>query len=527
MKNAIVVLFVILGATAFAANDQEAIERWWAHVTYLADDKLQGRQTGSDGHKQAARYVVDHFKKAGLKPGGTDGYLQPVQLVSRKVVEPKCSLALVRDGVEEPIRLGEEAMLNMRVDHAPSFGAPMVFAGYGLVMPELKYDDLAGLDLRGKVAVVLIGQPPGLSGPLVSHYQRARSQSLRAAGAEGTISVQNPGNQEIPWARQMPMRFFPQMSLMDPALDEGTGQLFSAAFNPAYAEKLFAGSGHTFKEIVDLANANKPLPRFPLKGNIKSRVTMEKRELTSDNVVGILPGTDPTLMNEYVVLSAHLDHVGVASEPVNGDNVFNGAMDNASGIASLLEIARDAAKTGGLKRSIAFLAATGEEHGHLGSRYFVLKPPQAVSEVVTNLNVDMFLPLFPLRSLAVVGLEESDLGDDLRRVGAKANLPVLADPEPERNIFIRSDQYSFIRAGIPALSMRVGFSRDSAEHQLVKKWLTERYHGLSDEITQPLDKQAAVDFNRVYVDLLEAIANRPTRPAWNDTSFFKRFAQGN
>jgi Zn-dependent M28 family amino/carboxypeptidase len=135
--------------------------------------------------------------------------------------------------------------------------------------------------------------------------------------------------------------------------------------------------------------------------------------------------------------------------------------------------------------------------------------------------------LFPLRSLAVVGLEESDLGDDLRRVGAKANLPVLADPEPERNIFIRSDQYSFIRAGIPALSMRVGFSRDSAEHQLVKKWLTERYHGLSDEITQPLDKQAAVDFNRVYVDLLEAIANRPTRPAWNDTSFFKRFAQGN
>jgi hypothetical protein len=430
MKHLIAPLLVMFGVMAFAAGDQEAIGRWWAHVTYLADDKLQGRQTGSDGHKQAARYVADHFKRAGLKPGGTDVYMQPVQLVSRRVVEDKCRLAIVRDGIEEPIRLGEEAMLNMRVDHAPSLEAPMVFAGYGLVMPELKYDDLAGLDLRGKVAVVLVGQPPGLSGPLVSHYQRARSQSLRAAGALGTISIQNPRNLEIPWARQMPMRFFSQMSLLDPALDESTGQLFNASFNPEYAEKLFAGSGHIFKEIIDLVNANKPLPRFPLKGTIKSRVTMEKQQLTSDNVVGILPGTDPKLMNEYVVLSAHLDHVGVASEPVNGDRVFNGAMDNASGIASLLEIARETAKTGGLKRSIAFLAATGEEHGHLGSRYFVLKSPQAVSALVANLNIDMFLPLFPLQSLAVVGLEESDLADDLRRVGAKANVDVRTDPEP-------------------------------------------------------------------------------------------------
>jgi hypothetical protein len=258
MKNAIVVLFVILGATAFAANDQEAIERWWAHVTYLADDKLEGRQTGSDGHKQAAQYVADHFKRSGLKPGGTDGYLRSVELVSRKVVEEKSSLALVRDGIEEPIRLGEEAMLNMRVDHAPSLEAPMVFAGHGLVMPELHYDDLAGLDLRGKVVVVLTGPPPGTSGPLVSHYQRTRWQSLRSAGALGTIPFPNPRNIEIPWARQMPMRFLPEMTLL-----------------------------------------------------------------------------------------------------------------------------------------IAFVAVTAEEHGLLGSLYFALRPPPAVRKIVANLNMDMFLPLFP------------------------------------------------------------------------------------------------------------------------------------
>lgn len=522
MKRLAFVALVLIGAPAPHAQ-QSDIDRWWAHIVYLSDDSMQGRQTGSPEHRKAAEYVAEQLRKAGLKPGAGRGYLQPVDFVSRQVVEDKSSLAIVRDGIEEPIKLGEEAMLNMRVDHAPSVDAPMVFVGYGLVVPEIKHDDLAGVDLKGKVAVVVTGLPPGSEGPLGSHYSQHRWQGLRAAGAIGTLQIQNPRGQDVPWERQMPTRFLPQMVLADPAMDDGAGQLLNAPVNPAHAEKLFTGSGHTFKEILDLANTGQPLPRFPLNGNIRSRVTVTRTPSRSDNVVGILPGTDPKLKNEYVVITAHLDHLGVGN-PVNGDGIYNGAMDNASGIATLIETAAAAPKKG-FKRSVVFLAVTAEEKGLLGSRYFANNPTVPAYGIVANLNTDMFLPLFPMKSLIVAGIDESDLAADLRQAAQPAGIEVIADPEPERNAFTRSDQYSFIRRGIPALSLKVGFVKNSPEHEIVRKWRTERYHGVKDDITQPVDKRAAVDFNRLYVKVVEAVANRPTRPAWNRESFFKRFAQ--
>jgi Zn-dependent M28 family amino/carboxypeptidase len=489
---------------------------------------MQGRQTGSPEHRKAAEYVAEQFRKAGLKPGGLNAgpamaaYLQPIDFVTRQIDEEKSSLAIVRNGVEEPIKLGEEAMLNMRVDHAPSVDAPMVFAGYGLVIPEIKHDDLSGLDLKGKIAVVVTGLPPGSEGPLGSHYSQGRWQALRAAGAIGTLQIQNPKGQDVPWERQMPTRFLPQMAIDDPSMDDGAGQVLNAPVNPAHAEKLFTGSGHTFKEILELANSGKPVPRFALQGNLRAKVAVNRTRSRSDNVVGILPGTDPKLKNEYVVVTAHLDHLGVALQ--GEDRIFNGAMDNASGIATLIETAAAAAAKKGFKRSIAFVAVTAEEKGLLGSRYFATNPTVPARGVIANLNTDMFLPLFPLKSLIVAGIEESDLAADLRKVAQQTGIEVMPDPEPERNAFTRSDQYSFIRRGVPALSLKVGFVRDSPEHEIVKKWRTERYHGVRDDISQPLDKQAAVDFNRLYLKVVEAVANRATRPSWNSDSFFKRFA---
>ncbi len=524
MKRRIAAALLVIAVPVVRAQ-QGDVERWWAHVVYLSDDSMQGRQTGSPEHRKAAEYVAEQFKKAGLKPGAGSGYLQEVEFVSRQIVEEKSSLAIVRDGAEVPIKLGEEAMLNMRVDHAPTLDAPMVFAGYGLVIPEIKHDDLAGLDLKGKVAVVLTGLPPGSEGPLGSHYSQARWQTLRAAGAIGTLQIQNPKGQDVPWERQMPTRFLPQMALADKSMDEGAGQLLNAPVNPAHAEKFFAGSPHTFKEILELANAGKPLPKFALNGRIRSSVTVTRTPSRSDNVVGILPGADSKLRNEYVVVTAHLDHLGVAGRG-EGDRIYNGAMDNASGIATLIETAAAAAaKKGGFKRSIAFVAVTAEEKGLLGSRYFAHNPTIPARGMIANLNTDMFLPLFPLESLIVAGIDESDLAADLRKVAEKTGIEVTADPEPERNAFTRSDQYSFIRRGIPALSLKVGFVRDSPEHETVKKWRTERYHGVSDDIAQPIDKQSAVDFNRLYLQVVEAVANRATRPSWNRDSFFKRFAQ--
>lgn len=499
-------------------------QSWWAHIQFLADDKLQGRDTGSEGHRVAAQYVADNFKRAGLKPAGTSGYIQTVGLHSRRIVEEESSLALVRNQQAEPIILGDEATFSLRVNQAPHTEAPIVFIGYGLSVPEMNYDDLKGLDLRGKVVLLLTGGPPTIPGPLLAHYQSTRWAGLKRAGALGVISIANPKGMDIPWDRSKLARFMPAMALADASLDETVGQQLAVSINPARAEKLFTGSGHTFAEMLELANAGKQLPTFALPAAIRATVKMATSEIESQNVVGLLPGTDPKLKNEYVVVSAHLDHVGVG-QPINGDSIYNGAMDNASGVATLLETALTLHRTQKhFRRPVIFLAVTAEEKGLLGSRYYAAHPTVPAAAIVANVNVDMFLPLYPLRGLIVQGLEESNLADDLRGVGGRLGIKILSDPEPERNSFIRSDQYSFIRHGVPAVALKVGYTKGSPEQEIARRWRTERYHAPSDDLNQPLDFQAAADFNRAYLLVVESVANRAARPQWNSDSLFRRFA---
>ncbi len=511
---------VLLVDTAKVVTQAPA-ERWWAHVAFLADDRMKGRETGSPEHREAAEYIARHFKEVGLQPGGTDGYFQSVPFRSRSIVEARSSLALVRGADVVPVVLGDEATFSMRIEPAAHIEAPIVFGGYGLQVPEAKHDDLAGLDLKGKVVLLLTGGPSSIPGPLLAHYQNTRWSYLKRAGVIGVISIQNPKGQDIPWERSKLARFLPSMAIADPALDETSGQQLAVTVNAATAEKFFTGSGHRFAELLELSNAGQVLPRFAIPASIRATVTIDAHSLRSDNVVGILPGNDPGLKNEYIVVSSHLDHVGTGTG--TGDVIYNGAMDNASGIATLIETARAAAAKKSFKRSIIFLAVTAEEKGLLGSRYYASKPTVPSRAMVADLNTDMFLPLFPLHSLVVQGLEESDLAADLRNTARPMGIEVYSDPEPERNAFVRSDQYSFIRAGIPSISLKVGFVKGSPEHETVKKWRAERYHAPSDDLAQPIDRQAAEDFNKVYVALLEAVANRATRPAWNDDSFFKRF----
>ncbi len=523
MRQVVVALAIVMGTAAVAG--QQPAEKWWAHIAFLASDAMKGRDTGTSEHRKAAEYIADQFKRAGLEPGGTKGYFQPVAFRSRRINEEQSSLALVRSGAAEPVVLGDEATFSMRIEPAPSVEAALVFAGYGLQVPEVKHDDLAGLDLDGKIVVLLTGGPSHIPGPLLAHYQSTRWDYLKKSGAVGTISIQNPKGQDIPWDRSKLSRFMPAVAIADPSLDETFGQQVAITFNAARAEKLFTGSGHTFAEILALSNDGKVLPRFMLPSRARVKVAITATKVESDNVIGVLRGTDPALRNEYVAISAHLDHVGVG-EPINGDSIYNGAMDNASGIATLIETAAAAAAArGGFKRSIVFAAVTAEEKGLLGSRYFANRIPMQAGTIVANLNTDMFLPLFPLKSVVVQGLEESDLANDLKKVARPLAIEVLSDPEPERNAFVRSDQYSFIKTGVPALSLKVGFTRDSDEHQIVKRWRTERYHAPSDDLDQPVDRKAAEEFGKVYLALVAEVANRPTRPQWNQDSFFKRFAK--
>ena len=289
------------------------------------------------------------------------------------------------------------------------------------------------------------------------------------------------------------------------------------------AAAVLAGSGHTLEDLGQLVADNKPLPRFALPGTLKARAALTREPIPSTNVVGVLEGSDPALKSEYVVMSAHLDHVGIG-RAVNGDAIYNGAMDDASGIASVIETAR-LLKASGVKtrRSVIFLAVTAEEKGLLGSRYFAGRPTVPARQIVADINLDMFLPLYALKVIEVQGLAESSLGESVRAAAKTLGVEVQTDREPEQNRFIRSDQYSFIRRGVPALAFKFGYEFGSPEETIRRNWVRDVYHKPDDDTKQTVNLEAAATFNRVIMTLLQRVANDTARPTWNPDSFFKRF----
>ena len=502
-------------------------QSWWAHVKFLADDNLEGRETGSEGLRKAESYAVDQFSKAGLQPAGTNGFYQPVKFISRQIVEKDSSAALVVSGKAEPLTLGDDAYFGTRAElSSEEITAPLVFVGYGLKIPEKNHDDLSGLDLHGKIVVYLAGSPSEIPTALSAHYQTVgeRWKSLKQAGVIGTITIPNPASMDIPWSRMSLNRAHPSMDLANSEFNETRGLKMAMTFNPAQAEKLFAASGHTFEEIAALGKDRKPLPRFPLRVSLKAHTTVKTSPVESANIIGKLPGKDPALKSEYVVISAHIDHIGIG-EPVNGDRIYNGAMDNASGVAVLLDLAAQFnARPEQLRRSILFVVVTAEEKGLLGSKYFAAHPTVPPKSMIADINLDMFLPIVPLKVLKVPGLAESDLGDRAREAAQLFGVRVQPDPEPLRNVFIRSDQYNFIRHGVPALKLDVGFDSGSPEQKIFKDWLTNRYHAPSDDLGQPVDLASAGLYEDVVRQLLISVANADARPQWKPDSFFRRYA---
>jgi Zn-dependent M28 family amino/carboxypeptidase len=500
---------------------------WWEHVKFLADDKLEGRETGSEGLRTADAYIVDQLTKAGLQPAGVNGFYQPVKFVSREILEKDSSAALVFAGKVEPLVLGDDTYFNTRFDLASEeISAPLVFAGYGLKIPEMNYDDLAGLDLKGKIVVYLAGSTAETPTALSAHNQTIgeRWKSLRQAGVIGVVGIPNPASMDIPWSRMSVNRAHPSMDLVGEEFNETAGLKTSLTFNPAQAEKLFTGSGHTFAEIAELGKDRKPLPRFPLSVSLRCHAVLRSTPVESANVVANLPGSDPVLKNEYVVLSAHVDHVGIGA-PINGDRIYNGAMDNAAGTAALLDIGASwQAKEAHPRRSILFVFVTAEEKGLLGSKYFAAHPTVPAKSMIADVNIDMFLPIIPLKVLKVQGLAESDLGDRAREAAQAFGVRAQADPQPLRNAFIRSDQYNFIRHGIPAVKLDVGYDPGSPDEQIFKDWLSTRYHAPSDDLAQPVDRATAATYEDVVRHLLVSIADTEARPRWKPDSFFRRYA---
>ncbi len=511
------------------ANWEAAAAAWWSHVQFLADDKLEGRKTGTPGYDKAVAYVEEQFRAIGLKAAGSKGYQQPVALVPTTLDATHSSLAIKTATGTVPFDLGHDMFLSPHVESGAPVSAPMVFIGYGLRIPRKHIDDLSGTDLKGKIAVFYNAAPEHLQGPqrAYARSQDQRWKQLRDAGAIGVISLMSPrvvpGTEKMTPAQQeaaQPQRAVgPSLLFADPDLDTLKGMRVGVSGNPSGYDKLLAGSGHTYKELKALADAGKPLPHFDIPGTLEAQTTVTKGpEIHASNVIGLLEGSDSRLKHEYVVVSAHLDHLGIGRE-INGDKLYNGAMDNASGVASVIECAKILSGQPRPRRSLLFIALTGEELGELGSQYFATKPTVPRKDIVADLNMDMYLPLFPLRFLEVQGMGESTLGNDARGAFQANDIEVQYDKQPDENRFVRSDQVNFVKQGIPALAFKFGWTPDSPEMKTFNDWVATRYHKPSDDLNQPVDKVAAAQFTSVLAQLMVRVANGP-RPEWYPESSF-------
>lgn len=467
--------FVVLGSILLMAADppDEATKRWWNHVKILAADDMEGRDTGSEGYKRAERYVVEQFENAGLKPAGENGYLQTVPLRAVRLNKDESSMALVSGETVKLLRIYHDITITPRVGMPLSVEAPLVFAGDGAT------------DFQGKVAVTIAGVRP------------------RTAGAIGTLTIDNP--RAIEPAR-WPVAYATVMSIAGVERPGGPG--VSMRFHSAQADRLFAGSGHTFAELLELAVAKKPLPTFPLKESIRWKLKIEAEDLKSDNILAVLPGRT----DEYVAVSAHLDGYGFG-EPVNGDGLYNGAFDDSAYVAELIELAHlHKGKTP--RRGLLFCVFTGEEKGLLGSAYFTSHFTIPKEKIVADINLDYLRPIFPLKILTTLGLRESTLGEAVRKAAEPLGIRIQDDKEPERGLFRRSDQYNFIRNGIPGVAFIFGYENGSPEEATYRKWYAERYHRPSDDVNQPVDFAAAAKFNRFFEALVDQVSNAEEKPRW-------------
>jgi hypothetical protein len=517
-------LLALLVTSAADAAESKAATQWWADITALAGDDMEGRMTGSAAYLRAADYVTSRFKAIGLTPAGTSGFLQPVAMESQTVDQHASTAELVAaDGHVTPLNVGTDTRIGAGGAPAPeTVDAPLVFLGYGLHLPDQGYDDFDGMDLKGKVVVVLSGGPEEISGAVKSNARFGQTKLLGKLGAVGLITLTTPHQVEIPWVRQIALAGLPGMYLAAADLRNTPDGFLGAAVDPARSEALFTGSGHGFLELCALADAGKPLPRFALPFRLRAHLAATRQTLSSPNLVAKLQGGDPKLAGQYVAVSAHLDHLGIGV-PINGDAIYNGAMDDASGVATVLDIAQRLKKGPRPRRSILFLVFTAEEKGLLGSHYYARNPTIPIGSLVADLNFDMALPLWPLTSVYAPGEAESTLGADARAVAATLGLTMAPDPLPERNVFIRTDQFSFVREGIPALAFKFGFAKGTPQFDIEHEWRATRYHAPSDDLQQPgILKEEAVKLDAFVAALAVRVANADTRPEYSPTSIFRQ-----
>ncbi|WP_404335212.1 M28 family metallopeptidase [Sphingomonas sp. MMS12-HWE2-04] len=532
MKKLLIALLPLLAAgPAFAQGLTPAEAALKAHVAFLASDAMKGRDTGSPELAIAEQYVAAQMLAAGLKPGGPNGsWLQPVPLVSYRAADHG-SMVLKRGGVSTPLEWGKDylARANSRLAEA-TVTAPVVFAGYGVVDKASGIDAYKGLDVRGKIVAVIRDAPHALPSEVRAHYGQIEEQSRFAAerGAVGILFIEGTTRHAIfPFEATVGLWDTAGMTWADvdgKAHAAGPSVPSLGYLSIAGAEKLFAGAKLKWADVLAADKAGKPLPTGALAVTADAVAHTEIKTLSANNVIGLLEGSDPALRGEYVVLSAHLDHVGVGKPDAKGDTIYNGAMDNAAGTASMLEVARAFQASGKApRRSVLFVAVTAEEKGLVGSDYFAAKPVVPASAIVADVNLDMPILTYKFEDLVVYGADRTAIGPIVAKVAAAEGVTLTPDPTPEEASFVRSDHYSFVRAGIPAVSLEPG--PKGPGKAAIEDFLEHHYHQPSDEVTL-VDFSQGVRFVKLNYEIARAIADGDKRPTWNKGDFFGLLYKG-
>lgn len=494
-----------------------------ADVRFLADDLLEGREAGTRGHEIAAAYVVSRFSALGLQPGGAGGsWYQQVKLRKATLDADKSSVALVRNGERKELS-NDLAMARPSLsDSEALLDAPMVFVGNGLDAPELGLNSYEGIDAQGKIVVYLSSLPPGLSADILGHVDQSRKQMAADRGAVGAITISAaPEAQALQYYRFVTNN--PVTSWIAPDGRNGflpVGLMMTINASPDGAAALFDGAPVALPQLLSMARNGDDLPSFDLSGRMEATAISTFEDVTTPNVIGILPGSDPEQAGEYVLLVSHLDHLGYKKNAKPGeDNINNGALDNASGIATMLEAARMFVESDNQPdRSIIFMAVTAEEKGLLGSEYYAAMPTVPMNDIVANISLDMPVPLYDFTDVVAFGAEHSSVSDYIRDAAATMDVTLSPDPMPEQGIFVRSDHYSFAKEGVPSVLLFTGYANGG--EAIWADFFANRYHKVGDDLSQDFHWNALARYAALNYRIASAIAEDDARPLWYEGNFF-------
>ncbi|MEQ1820545.1 MAG: M28 family peptidase [Terricaulis sp.] len=485
-----------LGACATTSGAPDAqTAAWWATTATLAGDDMEGRDTGSSGYDRAAAYVAERFQRAGLAPAGDNGtYFQRISFNEIEVTSEGTSFAVRYANAAQRLQFLHDISVTPTWGMPDHIDAPLVYRGY--CAPA----DMT--DVRGAVVVCFGTRRTG------QMLAAAQLEAATAAGALGLVRVDDMGFTIEP--PRWPLAYARTVVLADGAR---TRTIPSMRLSPSAFNEMARASGQNGADILARGARGEAMASFDIPGRFEARFAARERSYSSANVLAVLPGTDTALAHEPVLLTAHLDGYGYGT-PVNGDNLYNGALDDAAYVATLITFA-DARNGRGFRRPVVFAAVTAEEKGLWGSRWLAAHPTAAAPTPVAVLNMDQLRPLYPLRILTTLGLDDSTLGQTVRDVATLMGIQVRGDLEPERNLLRRTDHWPFMERGVPGVSFLFGFdASDTTAAAAYRDWYEHRYHAPQDDMSTPIDFHAQADFHRFYFALTEAVANADERPHW-------------